>query len=155
MGPEIGAHIAAVPLKGQDSQRAECGISPRTNGLGTGPKWLVDCSVRVEFSFVLRESDLFADLNSSGGKGGVRRSQGIERSSDVQLAKGSFMAIFLAILDSLFGCHHVHLSRVFTLQGETYRVCCDCGARFAYSLETMSIEHRLPLIPVLARFRIA
>ena len=38
------------------------------------------------------------------------------------------MAILLAILDFLFGCHHVHLSRVFTLQGETYRVCCDCGA---------------------------
>jgi hypothetical protein len=52
------------------------------------------------------------------------------------------MAILLAILDFLFGCHHVHLSRVFTLQGETYRVCCDCGAKFAYSLESMSIEHR-------------
>jgi uncharacterized membrane protein len=55
------------------------------------------------------------------------------------------MAILLAILDFLFGCHHVHLSRVFSLQGETYRVCCECGAKFAYSLETMSIEHRLPL----------
>ena len=52
-------------------------------------------------------------------------------------AKGSFMAILLAILDFLFGCHHVHLSRVFTLQGETYRVCCDCGTKFAYSLKTM------------------
>lgn len=58
------------------------------------------------------------------------------------------MAILLAILDFLFGCHHVHLSRVFTLQGKTYRVCCDCGAEFAYSLKTMSIEHRLPLTPV-------
>ena len=65
------------------------------------------------------------------------------------------MAIFLAMLDFLFGCRHVHLSRVFTLQGETYRVCCDCGAEFAYSLETMSIERRLPLTPVVTRFRIA
>jgi hypothetical protein len=65
------------------------------------------------------------------------------------------MAILLTILDFLFGCHHVHLSRAFTLQGETYRVCCDCGAKFAYSLETMSIERRLPLTPVLTRFRIA
>src|SRR5271165_5830504 len=72
-----------------------------------------------------------------------------------QLARESFMTILLAILDFLFGCHHLHLSRVFTLQGETYRVCCDCGARFAYSLETMSIERRLPLTPVLTRFRIA
>jgi len=69
--------------------------------------------------------------------------------------RGESMAILLTILDFLFGCHHVHLSRVFTLQGETYRVCCDCGAKFAYSLETMSIEQRLPLIPVLTRFRIA
>jgi len=69
--------------------------------------------------------------------------------------KGEFMAILLAILDFLFGCHHVHLSRVFTLQGETYKVCCDCGAKYAYSLETMSIERRLPLTPIQTRFRIA
>jgi len=65
------------------------------------------------------------------------------------------MAILLAILDYLFGCRHVHLSRVFTLQGKTYRVCCDCGAKFAYSLKTMSIERRLPLTPVPTPFRIA
>ena len=69
--------------------------------------------------------------------------------------KGESMAILLAIFDFQFGCHHIHLSRVFTLQDETYRVCCDCGAKFAYSLENMSIEHRLPLTPVLTRFRIA
>jgi hypothetical protein len=65
------------------------------------------------------------------------------------------MAILLAILDFLFGCHHVHLSRVFTLHDETYRVCCDCGTKFAYSLGSMSIEHRRPLTPVPTRFRIA
>jgi len=65
------------------------------------------------------------------------------------------MATLIAIFDFLFGCHHAHLSRVFTLQGETYRVCCDCGAKYAYSLETMSIERRLPLTPVHTRFRIA
>jgi uncharacterized membrane protein len=65
------------------------------------------------------------------------------------------METLIAILDFLFGCHHAHLSRVFTLQGETYRVCCDCGARYAYSLETMSIKRRLPLTPVQTRFRIA
>ena len=52
------------------------------------------------------------------------------------------MAIIIAILDFLFGCHHVHLSRAFTLQGETYKVCCDCGAKFEYSLEMMSLERR-------------
>jgi len=43
-------------------------------------------------------------------------------------------------LDFLFGCHHRHLSRVFTINGRTYRVCCDCGAKFGYSLTSMSIE---------------
>ena len=66
-----------------------------------------------------------------------------------------FMAILAAVLEFLFGCHHAHLSRVFTLKGETYKVCCDCGAKFAYSLETMSIERRLQLTPVLTQFRIA
>jgi hypothetical protein len=33
------------------------------------------------------------------------------------------MEISLAVLDFLFGCHHGHLSRVFTLKDETYRVC--------------------------------
>jgi len=65
------------------------------------------------------------------------------------------MATLIDIFDFLFGCHHVHLSRVFTLGGETYRVCCDCGARYGYSLENMSTERRLPQPPVLTRFRIA
>ena len=65
------------------------------------------------------------------------------------------MASIIAILDFLFGCHHVRLSRVFTLQGETYKVSCDCGAKFGYSLETMAIERRLPLTPVLTRFQVA
>ena len=43
------------------------------------------------------------------------------------------------LLDYLFGCHHQNLSRVFTLGGQTYKVCCDCGAKFGYSLETMSM----------------
>jgi hypothetical protein len=64
------------------------------------------------------------------------------------------MEILLVVFDFLFGCHHVHLSRVFTLKGETYKVCCDCGAKFAYSLEIMSVD-RLPLTPILTRFRIA
>ena len=31
------------------------------------------------------------------------------------------------------GCRHYHLSRVFTLQEETYRVCLDCGTHIPYS----------------------
>ena len=64
-------------------------------------------------------------------------------------------ARLVVILDFLFGCHHGNISRVFTLEGETYKVCCGCGAKFAYSLQTMSIVRRLPRKAVHTRFRIA
>jgi len=44
--------------------------------------------------------------------------------------------------DFAFGCHHRNLSRVFTIEGRTYRVCCGCGVSFKYSLENMSMERR-------------
>jgi hypothetical protein len=65
------------------------------------------------------------------------------------------MAFLMAVLEFLFGCHHAHLSRVFTIKGETYKVCFDCGAKLAYSLKTMSIVRRLPPTQLLTRFRIA
>jgi hypothetical protein len=37
--------------------------------------------------------------------------------------------------DFAFGCHHRNLSRVFTIEHRTYRVCCSCGVKFTYSLE--------------------
>ena len=46
------------------------------------------------------------------------------------------------IFDFLFGCHHHNLSRVFTICGETYCVCWNCGTKFDYSLANMSIVHR-------------
>ncbi len=52
------------------------------------------------------------------------------------------MRYIAAALDFLFGCHHGNLSRVFTISGRSYRVCCECGAQFGYSLETMSIQTR-------------
>jgi len=56
-------------------------------------------------------------------------------------------------LEFAFGCHHAKLSRVFTLGGHTYKVCCGCGAHFEYSLQTMSIVRRSKLFPVLRRLR--
>jgi hypothetical protein len=38
-----------------------------------------------------------------------------------------------------FGCRHRELSRAFTSEGETYKVCLKCGAHLAYSLETMTV----------------
>jgi len=56
-------------------------------------------------------------------------------------------------LEFAFGCHHRKLSRVFTLDGHTYKVCCGCGAHFEYSLHTMSIVRHSKLFPALRRLR--
>ena len=48
----------------------------------------------------------------------------------------------IRLLDFLFGCRHSNLSRVFTIKRRTYRVCCDCGGEFDYSLETMSTRYQ-------------
>jgi len=53
------------------------------------------------------------------------------------------METLLTLLDFLFGCHHNNLSRIYTLDRQTYRVCCDCGAKFKYSLANMSIRGRI------------
>ena len=39
----------------------------------------------------------------------------------------------LWIFESLFGCHHQRLSRVFTIRRRTYQVCVECGREFEYS----------------------
>jgi len=60
---------------------------------------------------------------------------------------------FASALDFAFGCRHAKLSRVFTLEGRSYKVCCDCGALFDYSLRTMSIMSHHKLFPALRRLR--
>ncbi len=49
---------------------------------------------------------------------------------------------FGAVFDFFLDCHHRELTRVFTLKGRTYRVCCQCGAEFEYSLEDMRLVSR-------------
>lgn len=55
-------------------------------------------------------------------------------------------------LDSAFGCRHKRLSRVFTIEGRTYKVCCDCGADFDYSLTNMEMDHRPAIRSVATRW---
>lgn len=45
-----------------------------------------------------------------------------------------------------FDCRHEARSRVFTIDGRTYQVCCECGREFEYSWETMSVKR--PAAPV-------
>jgi hypothetical protein len=61
----------------------------------------------------------------------------------VREIEGALMERLMSTLDFLFGCHHGHLSRVFTIGGRTYRVCCDCGEKFKYSLSSMCMGRRL------------
>ncbi|HEY3615626.1 MAG TPA: hypothetical protein VGK96_02370 [Candidatus Sulfotelmatobacter sp.] len=61
---------------------------------------------------------------------------------------------FANVLDFAFGCRHRKLSRVFTLDGHTYKVCCECGTQFEYSLQTMSlVPNHNKLFPALRRLR--
>lgn len=49
------------------------------------------------------------------------------------------MALGRTIVNFLFGCRHKDLSRAFTSDNETYKVCLKCGARLRYSWQTMSL----------------
>jgi hypothetical protein len=48
---------------------------------------------------------------------------------------------FSSIINFLFGCWHQDTSRAFTVNGETYVVCLDCGQEIPYSLEKMAMQH--------------
>src|SRR5271166_4023327 len=56
-------------------------------------------------------------------------------------------------LEFAFGCHHPRLSRVFTINRQSYKVCCDCGATFQYSLRTMSVVPHHTRLLALRRLR--
>ncbi|MBT9331447.1 hypothetical protein [Paracidobacterium acidisoli] len=43
------------------------------------------------------------------------------------------------IFEIFFGCRHDHLSRPFTLQQQSYKVCLDCGKQLWYSPDTMRL----------------
>lgn len=49
------------------------------------------------------------------------------------------MALGYRIMNWLFGCRHRDLSRAFTSDNETYKVCLKCGARLRYSWQTMTL----------------
>lgn len=53
--------------------------------------------------------------------------------------KSSFKAIYDFFYEMFFGCSHGHLTRPFTLQAHSYKVCLDCGRQFPYSLDKMRL----------------
>src|SRR5579864_5833951 len=89
MGPEIGAHIAAVPSNGQECPWAECRNCTKNQELRESLKWLVACSVRVEFSSY--QWSWTCSLTCSSAENGpfdVRTRSRDQR--DAQLAKAEF-----------------------------------------------------------------
>ena len=59
------------------------------------------------------------------------------------------MKPLLWILQSVFGCHHAQMSRVFTIKNRTYQVCFECGRECEYSLAAM---HRVHSSVVVSRY---
>jgi hypothetical protein len=47
-------------------------------------------------------------------------------------------AIFNFLYEILLGCRHDRLTRPFTIEQQTYKVCLDCGKQIYYSADTMS-----------------
>ena len=50
-------------------------------------------------------------------------------------------AIYNFFCEIFFGCSHGHMTRPFTLETHSYKVCLDCGRQFPYSLEKMRTLH--------------
>jgi hypothetical protein len=44
---------------------------------------------------------------------------------------------FAALVNLFFGCRHNHLTRLFTLEQQTYKVCLDCGRQIFHSPDTL------------------
>ena len=53
------------------------------------------------------------------------------------------------LMETLFGCHHHGMSRVFTMKHRSYRVCYDCGSEFNYSLANMKVAEQPVTQPTL------
>jgi hypothetical protein len=48
------------------------------------------------------------------------------------------MEFFQSVFEAIFGfCRHGNLSRPFTIEGQTYKVCMDCSQQVFYSRDTM------------------
>ena len=51
--------------------------------------------------------------------------------------KDLIVSVFGFFYEIFFGCRHDRLTRPFTLQKKTYKVCLECGKHVLYSAERM------------------
>ncbi len=48
------------------------------------------------------------------------------------------LELFQSVFEAIFGfCRHNNLSRPFTIEGQTYKVCMDCSQQVFYSRDTL------------------
>jgi hypothetical protein len=80
---EIGAHIAAVPLNGQDSRRAEKTDCAKNQGFRDRPETVAGLHYQGCIQFRIKGVGLVS-ADPSTGKGPVRPSQEIMRAKDAQ-----------------------------------------------------------------------
>jgi hypothetical protein len=60
-------------------------------------------------------------------------------------ARPGMKRLFLRLFHYACGCHHRRLSRVFTIQRRTYKICRDCGREFNYSRPGQTGQGRAPI----------
>jgi hypothetical protein len=49
-----------------------------------------------------------------------------------------------SVIQFAFGCRHRHVSRVFTINKRTYKVCLDCGRELCYRMLTSRMHSSSP-----------
>jgi len=65
----------------------------------------------------------------------------LEQYSESDRAKVSRVTYaFERFFSELFGCQHKDMSRPFSRQGETYRVCNGCGARRKFDAQNWQLQ---------------
>ena len=65
----------------------------------------------------------------------------LERYSDADQARVSKITHALGRwVGEIFGCQHKEMSRPFSRQGETYRVCIGCGARRKFDAQEWKLQ---------------
>lgn len=55
----------------------------------------------------------------------------------MKVISACFQAFISFFAEILFGCSHSRLTRPFTINRETYKVCLDCGRQIYYSADEM------------------
>ncbi len=59
--------------------------------------------------------------------------------ADTHVSVGNLVGSLRAAVTRVFGCHHSSMSRPFTCDERTYRVCLKCGMRRDFDLKSWTM----------------